>query len=97
MQSKDMKVVETDDDLPSADAGVSPAEKYSQTGQAACHALLSSAVQNVPGDGTTLIVIDLSPKLGDMARAMLTFGEGSMPMHYVALAPDSQMPNGMGA
>ena len=91
LQSKDMKVVETEDDLPSADAGVSPAEKYSQIGQAACHSLLSSAVQNVPGDGTALIVIDLSPKLGDMARAVLTFGEGSMPLHYVALAPESQM------
>ena len=91
LQTKDMKVVEADDDLPSADSGISHAEKYSQIGPAAFHSLLSSAMQNIPGDDTAFIVIDLSPKLGDLARAVLTLGEGSMPLHYLAVAPDSQM------
>lgn len=87
LQSKDMKVLEEDDGTL---CSLSPAEKYSQVGQGAWFALVESALQNLPSEGRLVVIVDLSPKLGDLPRALLQIQEGSMPMHYIALGPQSQ-------
>ena len=92
LQVKEMKVPETEEDLPSSDVEqrLNPADKYSQIGESAASCLLDSAVQGLGGAHGCCVVVDLSPRTGDFARAVLKTQTASLALHYLALAPESQ-------
>lgn len=90
LQLKDMRVVEDDDSMGSAavDDRVAPAEKYAQIGESAAAVILESCLENqqLPA----CVVLDLSPKTGDLSRAILKRSKCSFNLHYIAVAPPNQ-------
>ena len=94
LQVRDMRMPEYEDDLPTSDVEqrLNPAEKYAQIGDVAAEILLSSTFATLPsGLGPCVAIVDLSPKTGDLARAVLKMPTASVKMHYIALGPDSQL------
>ena len=94
LQARDMRMPEYEEDLPTSDVEqrVNPGEKYAQIGDMAAEVLLSSTAATLPsGSGSCVAIVDLSPKTGDFARAMLKMPMASVKMHYIALGPDSQL------
>lgn len=93
MQSKDMRLPEFDEDLPHSDMDqrVSPAEKYSQLGESAAAALISSTVATLPAGHPCCVVVDTSPKTGEFARTILRAPASSTALHYIAVGLESQL------
>eukprot|EP00435_Cladocopium_sp_Y103_P036908 s3790_g9.t1 len=88
LQARDMRMPEYEEDLPTSDVEqrVNPGEKYAQIGDMAAEVLLSSTAATLPsGSGPCVAIVDLSPKTGDFARAMLRMPMASVKMHYIAL------------
>lgn len=93
LQSKDMRLPEFDEDLPHSDMDqrVSPAEKYSQLGESAAAALISSTVATLPAGHPCCVVVDTSPKTGEFARTILRAPASSTALHYIAVGLESQL------
>ena len=84
---------EYEDDLPTSDVEqrLNPGEKYAQIEDVAAKILLSSTFATLPsGSGPCAAIVDLSPKAGDLARAVLKM-PASVKMHYIAVGPESQL------
>ena len=92
LQVKEMKVPESEEELPSSDVEqrLNPADKYSQIGESAASCLLDSALHGLAAAHGCCVVVDLSPRTGDFARAVLKMPTASLTLHYLALAPESQ-------
>ena len=93
MLTKDMRLPESEEDLPSTDLEqrVSMAERYSQLGESAAGALLASTLGSLPAGHPCCVLLDASPKSGEFARTVLKSPESSTAWHYVALAPENQL------
>lgn len=91
MLTKDMRLPESEEDLPSTDLEqrVSMAERYSQLGESAAGALLASTLGSLPAGHPCCVLLDASPKSGEFARTVLKSPESSTAWHYVALAPEN--------
>ena len=90
LQLKDMRVADDEDSMGSTavDDRVAPAEKYAQIGESAAAVILESCLesQQLP----VCMVLDLSPKTGDLSRAILKKPKSSFNLHYIAVAPPNQ-------
>ena len=73
MLTKDMRLPESEEDLPSTDLEqrVSMAERYSQLGESAAGALLASTLGSLPAGHPCCVLLDASPKSGEFARTVL--------------------------
>ena len=73
LQVKDMRAPETEDDLPTSDVQdrLNPADKYRQIGESPAAVLISSTFATLPSGHACVAIVDLTPKTGDVARAVL--------------------------